>query len=418
MTDVRAFYQRHPYPPPPSDLHAHEELYRDPSRRRVMFHLLWPNRPYQASRRILVAGCGTSQAAVVALREPEATVVGIDISEASLSHTRKLQQKHGIVNLELHHLPIERVAELNQGFDQIICTGVLHHLRDPEQGLTALRDVLLPQGAMQLMVYAFYGRSGLYMLQDYCRLLGIGSSDQELQHLRETLQTLPQQHPLASLMGTSKDFLHPDALADALLHPQDRAYTVPQLQAWLDRCGVRFGRWVNQAPYLPQCGALAATPHAALLGRLSAPAQHAAVELWRGTITQHHFTAYLKDDCADSPWDPFDTKPSSRGRHHWRQLIPMRVPWTVTVRERLPAGAAAVLINRAHTFPDLILPVDKGQEKLLSAINGQRTLAEIVGTGSTRVAEKRALSFFKKLWQYDQIVFDASNISSPHKNND
>jgi len=30
----------------------------------------------------------------------------------------------------------------------------------------------------------------------------------------------------------AKDFRNPDALADALLHPQDRAYTVPQLYAW------------------------------------------------------------------------------------------------------------------------------------------------------------------------------------------
>ncbi|MCT0248093.1 class I SAM-dependent methyltransferase [Synechococcus sp. CS-205] len=408
MTDVRGFYERHPYPAPPKDLHHLESLYRDPMRRRVMFHTLWPSLTYQAVRMILVAGCGTSQAAAIALREPEARVVGIDISEASLSHTQKLQKTHGIANLELHRLPIERVGELNQNFDQIICTGVLHHLSDPEQGLKALRDVLKPHGAMQLMVYAFYGRSGLYMLQDYCRLLGIGSSDQELQQLSETLQALPPQHPLASVMSTSKDFLHPDALADALLHPQDHAYTVPQVQAWLDRCGVRFGRWVDQAPYLPQCGALAATPHAALLGRLPAPAQHAAVELWRGTITKHHFTAYRQDGGAELPWDPFDSKPSSRRRHHWHHLIPMRVPWTVTVRERLPAGAVAVLINRAHTFPDLILPVDKDQDRLLSAIDGERNLAEIVGSCATAISEKRALSFFKKLWQYDQVVFDAS----------
>jgi hypothetical protein len=239
-------------------------------------------------------------------------------------------------------------------------------------------------------------------------MLGIGSSDQELQQLSETLQALPPQHPLASVIATSKDFLHPDALADALLHPQDRAYTVPQVQAWLDRCGVHFGRWVDQAPYLPQCGALAATPHAALLGRLSASAQHAAVELWRGAITKHHFTAHLHEGCADPPWDPFDSRPSSRRRHRWHHLIPLRVPWTVTVRERLPAGVVAVLINRAHTFADLILAVDKDQHTLLSAIDGQRNLAEIVGNCATGISEKRALSFFKKLWQYDQVVFDGS----------
>ena len=51
-------------------------------------------------------------------------------------------------------------------FDQIVCTGVLHHLADPDVGLSALRSVLKPDGAMQLMVYAPYGRTGIYMLQD------------------------------------------------------------------------------------------------------------------------------------------------------------------------------------------------------------------------------------------------------------
>ncbi|MEA5474467.1 class I SAM-dependent methyltransferase [Synechococcus sp. CCY9201] len=408
MTAVQTFYERHPYPAPPKDLDRLVELYRDPLRRRVMFRLLWPTLPYRASRTILVAGCGTSQAAAIALREPDATVVGIDISEASLCHTRLLQQKHGITNLKLHQLPIEQIGELNQRFDQIICTGVLHHLPDPDQGLKALRDVLKPQGAMQLMVYALYGRSGLYMLQDYCRLLDIGSSDQDLKALSATLQRLPPQHPLANVMRATKDFLHPDALADALLHPQDRAYSVPQLHAWLDRCGMAFGRWMEQAPYLPQCGVVAQTPHAAQLGALPSPSQHAAVELFRGTITKHYFTAFRQEDAAINRPDPLAPQDRSRRGDGWRCLIPLRIPWTLKVRERLPAGATAILLNQAHTCSDLILPIDSDQASLLGAIDGERTLGEIVQTAKMASGEKRALRFFRRLWQYDQIVFDGS----------
>ena len=68
-------------------------------------------------------------------------------------------------------------------FDLIVCTGVLHHLADPDAGLRALRSVLNPKGAMYLMVYAPYGRTGVYMLQDYCRRLGIGTSEQEISEL-------------------------------------------------------------------------------------------------------------------------------------------------------------------------------------------------------------------------------------------
>jgi 2-polyprenyl-3-methyl-5-hydroxy-6-metoxy-1,4-benzoquinol methylase len=80
-------------------------------------------------------------------------------------------------------LLIERVRELGQTFDQIVCTGVLHHLPDPDSGLRALRSVLAPDGAMHLMIYAAYGRAGIYMMQECCRLLGIGASEGELRDL-------------------------------------------------------------------------------------------------------------------------------------------------------------------------------------------------------------------------------------------
>ena len=96
-------------------------------------------------------------------------------------------------------------------------------------------------------------------------------------------------------MRGAVDINHPDALADALLHPNDRAYTVPQLYAWLERCGMSFGRWVEQAPYLPQCGMVAKTPHAGRLASLPEPQQHAAVELLRGTMFRHNLIVYRDD---------------------------------------------------------------------------------------------------------------------------
>ena len=103
---------------------------------------------------------------------------------------------------------------------------------------------------MRLMVYARYGRAGIYMMQEYCRLLEIGASKADLHGLGAALEALPADHPISGLLRRSKDFRRPEAMADALLHPQDRAYTVPELYAWLDRCGMSFGRWIEQAPYL------------------------------------------------------------------------------------------------------------------------------------------------------------------------
>src|SRR5277367_494917 len=230
---VRDFYERMPYPAPAANLDSSQHLYANPDSRKALLHLIWPAGAPRRKLRILVAGCGTSQAVRYALREPDAEITAVDISETSLSHTRKLQRKYELSNLELHRLPIENAAALGRSFDLIVCTGVLHHLLDPDLGLSALRDVLAPEGAMHLMVYARYGRTGIYMMQDYCRLLGIGTSQGELADLGATLDALPADHPISPLLRRVKDFRQADAMADTLLHPRDRAYTVSELYAWL-----------------------------------------------------------------------------------------------------------------------------------------------------------------------------------------
>lgn len=399
--EVRDFYERMPYPGPVASLGPDRTLYADPEHRRAHFHLTWPTEQSRGDLKILIAGCGTSQAAKYALREPSAQITAIDLSETSVRHTRDLQQKHNLDNLELHQLPIERVQELGRSFDLIVCTGVLHHLPDPDAGLRALRDVLRPQGAMRLMVYARYGRTGIYMMQEYCRLLDIGVSDNDLRDLGDALAALPANHPISGILRRAKDFRRPEAMADALLHPQDRAYTVPELYAWLDRCGISFGRWIEQAPYLAQCGALTDSPHATRLASLPSRQQHAAVELFRGTMDSHSFIAYRDDRFGES-------QPISFLGDSWRDYVPIPLPRTVCVRERLPIGSVAVLINRSHKFPDLIFTVDAFEDRLLGAIDGKRTLAEIVQCATQVNDGKRALRFFERLWRYDQVVFDAS----------
>ena len=246
--EVRAFYESHPYPAPLKSLDRHRELYRNPDRRRALSLLMWPTEKPRTKREILVAGCGTSQAALHAMREPDAQVTGIDISEASLHHTRELQRIYDLRNLDLRRLAIEEVGKIGQTFDEVVATGVLHHLRDPDAGLRALRGVLARDGAMHVMVYGTYGRAGIYMMQEYCRLVGVRTTDEELRDLGGLIGALSADHPIAAVTQRAKDFRQPDALADALLHPQDRAFTVPELHAWLKRCRLKFGRWFEQAP--------------------------------------------------------------------------------------------------------------------------------------------------------------------------
>ena len=174
---VSEFYTRHPYPPPVDNLDRARDEWRDANRHRAEHHLFWPGRTVprrsRHPRRRLRNVAGRQVRALPA----QTLSSSASTSARRASSTRsKLKQKYRLTNLDLRQLPIEHVGELQRTFDLIVCTGVLHHLADPDAGLRALRSVLKPDGAMYLMVYAPYGRTGVYMLQDYCRRLGVGTS--------------------------------------------------------------------------------------------------------------------------------------------------------------------------------------------------------------------------------------------------
>lgn len=393
---VGAFYERHPYPPAVDDLADYRRKWDD-HRRRAEACLLWPGAPERENRRILVAGCGTTQAARHALRWPNAQVTGIDLSGEGIGFHERMKAKYGLANLEVRQLPLERAGELGETFDEIVCTGVLHHLADPDAGLRALRAALAPGGALQLMVYAPYGRAGVYMIQDYCRRLGVEPTAVEVRDLITSLRALPPDHSLVPLLRKAPDLLTREGLADTLLNPLDRAYSVPQLLELLEVCGLRFGRWQRQAPYLARCGGPAATPHGPRLARLALADQYAALELFRGVMVRHTAVAYRDD--APASLDAVDFAGDV-----WPAYTPVRLPDTIAVRENLPPGASAVLINRTHTFTDLYLPISAKQEQLFAAIDGRRSIADIAKSASLAAAR----DLFQQLWRYDQIVFDTS----------
>jgi hypothetical protein len=218
------------------------------------------------------------------------------------------------------------------------------------------------------------------------------------------VEALPPNHPLVTLLRGSRDALNVDALADALLNPRDRSYSVPQLFDFIDRNGLTFGRWYWQAPYLPHCGSVAATPHAELLVQLREREQYAAMELWRGMMTTHSVIAYRGD--ANNVKSSFDEE-------RWSSYVPVRLPSTMCVEERLPPGASGVLLNRSHPFHDLILIIEAKEKRMFDAIDGHRSIAQIMDQVNDKPSAD-ARAFFEKLWRYDQVVFDKSNsVSAP-----
>ena len=89
-------------------------------------------------------------------------------------------------------------------------------------------------------------------------------------------------------------------------------------------------------------------------------------------MLRHNLIAYREDDAGISTLPHFDDD-------CWLDYVPIRLPEAISVRDRLPPGAAAALINQSHTDPDLVLIVDAAEFRLVEAIDGKRSVADIIG---------------------------------------
>jgi 2-polyprenyl-3-methyl-5-hydroxy-6-metoxy-1,4-benzoquinol methylase/tetratricopeptide (TPR) repeat protein len=89
---------------------------------------------------VLVAGCGTGKHILKSLtRHHNADITAVDLSKASLSYAqRKLREYGADKRVRLIHSDILDLGKLNQTFDYVECSGVLHHMKDPDAGLKIL----------------------------------------------------------------------------------------------------------------------------------------------------------------------------------------------------------------------------------------------------------------------------------------
>lgn len=242
-------YEKWSYPEPIMDLPEwlkHNWQWYDPSHAHPV---LWPDRGYRPGMEILIAGCGTNQAAVFAYTNPDAKVVGVDISQASLDHQQFLKDKYGLDNLELHRLPIEELPTLGRQFDLVVSTGVLMVMADPLAGMKALAECVRPDGAVAIMVYAKYGRHGVTLLQSVFRDLGLGLNDESVDMVRLAVSLLGPDHPVRSYFKITNDLTYDAGLVDTFLIGRELTYNVDDCLELIKGAGLVFQTWMLKAPY-------------------------------------------------------------------------------------------------------------------------------------------------------------------------
>lgn len=301
LREVRSQYERYPYP----RRDAADERTRLVETQGdfldvVNYYCYEGRQDFSRGFRALVAGCGTGDAAVFLaeqLLEAGGEVVALDFSESSLEVARARSEMRRLPNLRFVRAALQDIPSLALGkFDFINCTGVLHHLADPDLGLRTLAEVLDDSGAMHLMVYGAHGRAPIYVMQQLLRQIA-GPEHEAGERVRlatRLIEQLPESNPFRNEYGQhGHDIVEfgDHGLFDLLLHAKDRAYTVPQVYALVEQAGLRLvtfdahgggGKTVySPAKYLKDPELLAA------VSRRPLPEQHAIAEMIVGNMTRH-----------------------------------------------------------------------------------------------------------------------------------
>jgi SAM-dependent methyltransferase len=191
---------------------------------------------------IWVAGCGTNQALIVALRFPEANVLGTDASAMTLEMCAEYAKQIGVKNLTLKQEGVSQATHTNK-FDYVICTGVIHHNPDPAACLARLRQALRPDGVLELMVYNTFHRQEPTAFQKALRLLqGDGSdlpAERRLQLARRLADSIPPGNLLARGLALF-DGPSDAAWADTWINPCEHSYTVDELWDMARNCDLEI----------------------------------------------------------------------------------------------------------------------------------------------------------------------------------
>lgn len=143
---------------------------------------------------ILDAGCGTGyKSLMLALANPTAKIIGVDLSEKSVELARQRFAYHGLENGEFYQCDLNEIGQLGFSFDYINCDEVLYLFSDPAKILSGFKSVLNPQGIIRANFHSFNQRFGLFQAQELFKLMGLmdnNPEDMEIEIVVETMQNL------------------------------------------------------------------------------------------------------------------------------------------------------------------------------------------------------------------------------------
>ena len=239
------------------------------------------------------------------LNHTNAEIVYLDFSLESVKIAQKRARARSIKNIVFIKDSIENIRYLGLGlFDVLNSSGVLHHLISPILGLKILKDILVKEGKLVMMLYATYGRTAVYQMQNIFQLVNdetFADIKFELKNANCILSKLPKSNwfEKTSLdLGIGDHKLGDIGIYDLLLHKRDVSFNFPTLFEWLRNAGLHFTelafpseRYLLKVNYVFSDIILKTK-----LFRLGLSSQFHITELLHGKVIKHSFYATKRSE--------------------------------------------------------------------------------------------------------------------------
>lgn len=244
LAKVRAQFDRAPYPRIPLDrLPAETHTYWHDFR--TAYYRRNQKIANTEGRLMLDVGCGSGYGVLsMALANPGARIVGVDLSPASVDLAQKRLEHHGLGDrVEFHALAMEELSQLGMEFDYINCDELLYLQPDPADGLAAMKAVLKPDGIIRSNLHSLYQRFDYFKAQSLAHLIGLmddNPGELEMGILTELMESLKDTTLLKMRIWDSEKMQNEQRVMMNLLFQRDRGFTIPQLFDYIDRSGLEF----------------------------------------------------------------------------------------------------------------------------------------------------------------------------------
>lgn len=200
---------------------------------------------------ILDAGCGTGYTSLIlAVANPGAKVVAIDISEKSLELARQRLEYHGFKDVELHVFPLEKLPTLGLEFDYINCDELLYLFPNPADALAVMKSVLKPDGIIRSNLHSSLQRTTYFRAQKAFKLMGLMDNNPEDMEIDIVVEFMNALEDWVNVKRTWKpDEYEGERKIEGILmnylFQGDKGYTIPELFTALEVANLEFIDMVN-----------------------------------------------------------------------------------------------------------------------------------------------------------------------------